>query len=1146
MTACAELLIKLKELNIKVSLDDGNLKINAPKGSLTDELKISLRDNKKDLLRLLSENNNQGQNMLPPINAVDRSLSHPLSFAQQRLWFLDQVNPDLYVYNIPLGFRVTGEIDFESFNLALNQVIARQDTLRTCFRSEDSDPTQEIMDSIDFQLSLETLKELSNPEEQLTKRLVEKSRKVFQLDSAPLFDACLFQLEENEHYFFFNAHHSIFDGGSIEVLLAELTELYSAAVEKRSHNLEEIAVHYLDYSVWQREWMESEEIERQRKYWIKNLENLPDPIEIPVDKARPEIQEYEGAIENYCFSSELVEKLSKLAIAQDSSIFMTLLSLVDVLLYKYSGAEDILVGTPIASRNQGELNKLIGYFANTLVLRSQVNPEKTFIELLTENKETCFDAYANQDLPFDRLVEAINPPRDPSRSPLFQVFFAYQDASQHALSASGLKFVPESPNGGGARTDLTLDFINSSQGMEFCVEYSTSLFEKQTIKDMIAHFDNLLRDVVSSPEKTIDALSMLADKEKQEIVASNQSTFVEMKDQLFVSDYLSDVAAKNPNKIAVTSGDESLSYQDLEDRSNKVANYLLSKGVGNGTLVGLCVDRSVWMLTTLLGILKVGCAYVPLDPEYPEDRLAFMIEDAELRYLITQDDYLKKLPEVKNTILLDELIDASEKQTIELAAQNIDDQNLAYIIYTSGSTGKPKGVMVHRRAVNNFLNSMSRVPGLSADDTLLAVTTLSFDIAVLELYLPLMLGAGLVIAKREEAIDGRRLLKIVKDKDITCMQATPATWRVLMGAGWTSENKIKVLCGGEALPKDLAKDLFDRSTELWNMYGPTETTVWSTCKKIEDPSATISLGEAIENTTIYVLDESQNLLPKGVAGELFIGGEGVTLGYWNREKLTEERFLNDPFAGSGKLYRTGDKVRFRRDGELEYLGRLDSQVKLRGFRIELGEIETTMRKHENIEDCALAIKEPVPGDVRLVAYIVWAGNPVTLTELRKFLKQWMPAHMIPQTLVDIDVLPRTPNGKLDRKGLPDVFTSVTESASFVEPNTDVSRWLAKIWQEVIGVNQVGLNDNFFDAGGHSLLSMQVIYKIKHQYEVSLSPRDLLLETLEQQANKIQKSLGGAAQVSSMQGAKQLDEVGSQKDDEPEGKKKKGFMSRLFK
>jgi len=1065
-----------------------------------------------------------------------------LSLAQESLWYLEKMNPNETHFNLPQAYRFSGALNKEALKQAFREMIERHEILRTGVVEENGVPVQCIYDDADFTLNEFDVSGVvkEHREFALHKQLDELHSNLIDISKPAMFYLALIRVSEEDHVLFFMPHHLIWDGLSFDVFIHEMTQLYAKNTNADYQQLENLPIQYADYAIWLRDLLAGHELDKQLDFWKKSLSGVLPLLEMPTDFPRPESLGNRGDTVYFEIDTELLDSLLQLANKHESSLFMVLIAAYVTIIYRYTEQTDIIIGTPMADRKRSGTENLIGFFVNSLVLRFNINPDESFAEFLKQVRELSLSGFANQDVPFEHLVKLLNQPRDLGRSPLFQTSLTYRDVSSSELTMGDIDLRQEEMIMRESAFDMNIWLKRRGSKILCGLVYNIDLFERETIEQFVKHYHNLLKTLPTSGVQSIRQLPLLLDEERRQQLALNNSTDMLWPGKQQIHQLISLQAEAVPSAIAVNFGDKQITYADLNNQSNQFSNYLIDIGVSNNAMVGLCVDRSIEMMVALLGILKAGCAYVPLDPEYPEDRLTYMVEDADLEYLVTQNKYTKQLPDVQSVVLIDDLGSLLTGQSTQSSEVNISDDAIAYVIYTSGSTGKPKGVKVHHAAATNFLNSMAQTPGLNKDDTLVAVTTLSFDIAVLELYLPLVVGGKLLIANKDEAIDGRRLLDLIRKHNVTAMQATPATWRMLIGSGWTKENKLKVLCGGEAMPNDLAHDLIQRSTELWNMYGPTETTVWSSCQKITDASLPLSIGKPISNTKLYILDECMQLVPQGVAGELFIGGKGVTKGYLNRDELTLDRFVDDPFVGNEKLYRTGDKVRYRRDNSLEYMGRLDSQVKVRGYRIELGEIESIMRQHDEISDCAIDLKEEKEGDARLVAYVIWKNNPLTMTELRQYLRNWIPTYMIPQHVLDVTELPRTPNGKLDRKNLPDIFSSASRGTDYIEPRSDEECWLADIWKELIGIDKVGLYDNFFELGGHSLLSMQVIHKISEKLDIVLNPRDLLLGTLEDVAKKLSKN-----EAHSLESGESEDKM-DDRETNSQIKGIKGFFQRVFK
>jgi len=1038
-----------------------------------------------------------------------RSGPLPLSFAQQRLWFLEQLEPESPLYNICAAVRIEGALDVDALGMSVQTLVDRHESFRTTFSSADGIPVQIVSEKGSSSLAMTDLTggPESNRMDEALRIAAEEFRRPFDLTRGPLLRLGLIRLGGQDHLLLITMHHIVSDGWSMGIFIDEMAACYEAYASGTAPRLAELPIQYADFALWQREWLTGDLLETQLSYWKKALSGSSLVLQLPTDRPRPEVQTFNGRRYPIQLSRALSESLNALSRSEGATLFMTLLAAFKALLYRYTDQDDIIVGSPIANRNRVEVEGLIGFFVNTLVLRTDLSGEPSFRQLLARVRETALGAYAHQDLPFERLVEELQPERDMSYNPLFQVMFALQNIPQRPWELPGLKVTPLDVDAGTAKFDLTLEVVERTEGISGCFEYNTDLFDTETIERMAAHFTRLLEGVVADPDARISSLPILTEAEQHHVLVAWNATGAEYPRERCVHELIEAQVERVPAKTAVAFEGEALTYRELDQRANRLAHYLVAMGVGPETLVGVFMERCLETLVGLLGILKAGGAYVPLDPEYPRERLAYMMEDAGLRVVLTQERFRGQIPSGSvQAVYLDADAEAIARCPSSKPAVATRPEHLMYVIYTSGSTGKPKGVQVPHGAVVNFLWSMARRPGITEEDILVAVTTLSFDIHVLEIYLPLVVGAQSVLVSREVAGDGLRLLAALEDAGATMMQATPSTWRILLAAGWQGGTGFKALCGGEAFPADLASELYERVGELWNMYGPTETTVWSTCSRVEDPRGPILIGTPIANTTVYVLDRHGRPVPVGVPGELCIGGAGVTRGYLNRPELTAQRFLPDPFSQlpGARLYKTGDLVRYRRNGSLEYLGRLDTQVKVRGFRIELGEIETALTENASVRQAVVAAREIKAGDTRLVAYVVpSSGTSLTPTELRAHLRARLPEYMIPQHFVELDSLPLTPAGKIDRKGLPNPFeTGRGSDTGYVAPATPTEALLASIWQEALGVERVGAHDNFFDLGGHSLLCMQVIERIRKQTGVRLSPRAILMNTLRQIAETL--------------------------------------------
>ncbi|MDZ7959081.1 MAG: amino acid adenylation domain-containing protein [Aulosira sp. DedQUE10] len=1046
---------------------------------------------------------------LPPIEQVARDGELPLSFAQIRLWFLEQLEPGSSTYNLSRALKLQGALNITALEESLTEIIRRHEILRTTFTCVDEQPTQVINSNCSIKIPIINLEDLSVEvrEAEVKKLLKQEAQKSFDLSKNPLFHTLLLQLAAQEYVLIFTIHHIIADGWSAGVIVRELAALYESFCTGKPSPLPELSIQYGDFAIWQRQWLQGKILQQQINYWKQQLGGSLPVLELPTDRPRTAIQTFAGRKQFFTISPTLTTALKTLSQQEGVTLFMTLLAAFQTLLYRYTGQEDILVGSPIANRNRAEIEELIGFFVNTIVLRTNLAGNLSFRDLLKRVREVTLGAYSHQDLPFEQLVEELQPERNFSHTPLFQVMFALQNAPMAELKLPGLSINVEEVDTETSRFDLTLFLTENHQGLMGIFEYNSDLFDADTITRIQGHFQTLLEAIIANPEQDLSNLPILTKPELQQLLIGQNDTQIDYPSvcihQLFEAQ-----VEQTPNAVAVVFEDEQLTYRELNQRANQLANYLQNLGVGAEVLVGICVERSLEMIVALLGILKAGGAYVPLDPAYPQERLGYMLADSQLAVLLTQKSLLANLPSHNaQVVCLDEEWERISQQNTSNLTHKLTPENLAYLIYTSGSTGKPKGVQISHGAVINFLTAMRQKPGLTQQDILLSVTTLSFDIAALEIYLPLIVGAQTIIVSRQVASDGIELAKLLTASGATVMQATPATWRMLLAAGWRGNQQLKILCGGEALDYTLAQQLQQRGKEVWNLYGPTETTIWSAVYPVKN---NVAIAHPIANTQFYILDASNQLVPMGVAGELHIGGAGLARGYLHQPELTAQKFISNPFNldSASRLYKTGDLVRYRADGTIEFLGRIDNQVKLRGFRIELGEIEAVLNQHPSVQISMVVVREDEPGNQRLIAYIVpQPAQTLAIAEIRHLLAEKVPNYMLPAAFVTLDKLPLTPNGKIDRRALPTPDTTRTNlEVVFVAPRNTIEEAIAKIWQQVLGAAQVGVNDNFFELGGHSLLATQVISRLRKTLAIDLPLRALFAyPTVAELATTIQKT-----------------------------------------
>ena len=1021
----------------------------------------------------------------------------PLSLMQQRLWYLEQLQLGSTVFHVPSAHRLRGPLDALRLQRAFAELVRRQPILRTRIGTVGDAPAQLVLDEVDTKIPIEDLtnRAVDQREPELARRMEVEIAKPFDLSRAPLFRTRLYKLAPDHHVLFFMAHHIIWDGWSFDLFYEEMSAHY-AGTERALP-----AVTYSDFTVWHRDWMSGPELARQLEQWKTKLAGAPDALDLPTDHPRPPIQSGEGSTEWLSLPAPTAAALRSVGLREGATLFMTLLGAWSALLHQLTRQPELIVGTPVRGRSLPEVEQVMGFFVNALPLRLRVDPDASFLELLRHVRAETVEAFGAQDVPFEHLVRVLDVKRDESRFPIYQAFFSYQDARQRPPAWGDLQHANLPVFQPAAAQDVALWFLDGKDGLVGGLNYNTDILDPDTAARWRRRFLAIAEAIAANPERPLREILAVAADERAQLVAWNKTERPLASEANLIAMFAN--LAKHGTKPAIRHLGKTVSYDDLAFERDRVAAALGERGVGKGDVVGLLVDRTPFMLAALLGTLATGATYLPLDPSFPASRLAFMLEDAAAKVVISDVD-VAELGIPAATLLRPAAI---SKCTGAVPSGAAGPDDAAYLIYTSGSTGTPKGVRVPHRSVANFLAAMRERPGLTATDRLVAVTTLSFDIAVLELMLPLACGAEIVLATRDQATDGTALRGLLEQTKASVMQATPATWRMLIEAGWRGGSSFKALCGGEALPPELAEALLDRVGALWNMYGPTETTVWSTCGRIEAGRGAVTIGKPIDNTQIWIVDGHGDLAPVGVPGELCIGGDGVALGYHERPELTADRFIPDTFSAraGGRLYRTGDLARWRADGELVHLGRTDFQVKVRGYRIELGEIEVALARHAQIA-LACVVAQPGPGgEQRLVGYIVAkAGTSVPPPQaLREHLATSLPDYMRPTVFVTLEKLPLTPNGKVDRRALPapEGQQAVESTASYRGPRTHAEQTVATAWRELLSVERISVSDNFLDLGGHSLLIMQAIAKLEARTGKRVSPRAFIFQTLEQIARE---------------------------------------------
>ena len=1033
-----------------------------------------------------------------PIEPVSRQRDLPLSFAQERLWFLDQLVPDSPLYNIALAQRLCGPLDRRALEKSLNELLRRHESLRTTFVMRQDQPVQVIAPSLSLPLPLIDLRALATREQEVERLAREEGMQPFELAHGPLLRARLLWVGEQEHVLLLSMHHIISDGWSMGIVAHELAALYQAFSAGLPSPLPPLPIQYADFACWQRGWLQGELLESQLSYWRQQLAGAPALLELPTDHPRPAVQSFRGAQHRFLLPAQLSEQVKALSRQEGVTLFMTLLAAFQTLLARYSGQQDVLVGSPVANRRKVETEALIGFFANTLVLRTNLAGDPSFREVLRRVREVTLAAYDHQDLPFEKLVESLQFERSLSHNPLFQAVFTLQDAPTD-LELAGLRLQPLEVESGMAKFDLMLSLTDDPRGLVGVLEYNTDLFEAGRIERMADHLQTLLGGVVAAPEQRLSDLPLLTEAERQQLLIEWNETRTAYPRDKCLHELFEEQARCTPATVAVVFGEQEVSYDDLNRRANQLAHYLRALNVGPEVRVGICMERSLDLIVGLLGILKAGGAYVPLDPTYPHERLAFMLQDARVQVLLTQQRLLAALPEQEARIIcLDSDWQSSVQGSEEPPPGGVLPDNLAYVTYTSGSTGLPKGVGITQRNVVRLVKETAYAR-LTAEEVFLHLAPISFDASTFEIWGCLLNGGRLVVfpAYTPSLED---LGQALERYQITALWLPAGLFHQMVERQSGSLKHVRqLLAGGDVLSvAHVTQALVSGGTyQLINGYGPTENTTFTCCysmREFDQVRESVPIGRPIANTEVYVLDHSMKPVPVGVPGELYIGGDGLARGYLNRPELTADRFVPHPFSHEpgSRLYKTGDVVRYWPDGNIEFLGRLDQQVKIRGFRVEPGEVEAVLSHHPAVREVIVVAREDIPGDKRLVAYAVPEQMQVLATsELRSFLRELLPDYMLPSAFVMLDALPLTANGKVDRGQLPAPSQiNAKQGAGVAQARTAIEEVLVGLWADVLGLVQVGIEDNFFDLGGHSLLATRLLSRLHESLQVAVPLRQL--------------------------------------------------------
>lgn len=1084
----------LRELDVQIWLEGDKLRYQAPKGVVTAELLTEISVRKSEITSFLVQMNNEMKANKEPIPNVPRDCEYelPLSFSQQSMWFFDKFTMGNPVFNICNAVQMNGVLYKDKFIKALNQLVERHESLRTTFTNIDGKPVQIIHTASSIEIPEIDISHIpkTDLENHLKTVIKEEARRIFDLEKGPLFRFSLLVLGENEYVFSMTIHHIIADAWANAILVGELFKLYEAYFNEENLTLPELQIQYADYACWERKKFEEEMPEELLGYWRKQLEN-PTTLQLPTDYPRLKSKDYEGGFEALDIPSNICEKLKVICKNEGSTLFMIMLSALQTLLYRYSGQTDIFTGTVVANRNRKDVENLVGFFMNTLVLRTNFEGEPTFIDVLKRVKKMTLEAYTYQELPFDKMLEEIKPERDISITPLFQVMFILQNTQKVELELPGLKMHQIEAQSHMSPFDLRLQLTEVDEGLKGGFEYSTALFKPSTIKRMSEHLLNILEFIANTPEEKVSDIPVLTEVEKHQILNEFNATAAEYSKEKVISQFFEEQVEKNPNCTAVIFEDKQLTYKELNEKSNQLARFLCEKGVKQGSIVGIMLERSLEMIIGIMAIEKATGAYLPIDPHYPNDRINYILEDSGVTLLLSHSkfDSIEVGERTEKVFLEDESLYKGDCSNLPDKA---DPNSIAYIIYTSGSTGKPKGTMIKHHSLINRLEWMQKRYPIDEKDTILQKTTFTFDVSVWEMFWWSMQGARVCFLEPGDEKDPGKIISAIEKNNITVMHFVPSMLTAFLehlkdlGGAERISCLRQVFASGEALtPTQVG--LFSillrcNGTKLANLYGPTEATIdvsYYDCIA-EDCLDSVPIGKPIDNIQLYVMDKKMQLQPIGVPGELCIAGVGLASGYLNREDLTAEKFVENPFSPGEKLYRTGDLVKWREDGNIEYLGRLDFQVKLRGLRIELGEIENAILLHPNIKECIVNAWEKQPGDLHLVAYVVCEKESgLDASELQSFLGKTLPEYMVPRIYMFLEAMPLSMNGKADRKALPKpVLEKKTE---YVAPRNDVESAITSIWKEELGIDTVGINDNFFEVGGHSLLLTRVHSRLNKQF-----------------------------------------------------------------
>ncbi len=1107
-----EYIKRLGKNGIQISVVNNDLDVKAPKGIMTPEIIQDLKHYKTEIVNYLTGIRIEKNNITPIKNLIG---NYPISNAQRRLWVLSQFDGGSVSYNTPSWITLDKSIDIESFKRAIDSTLERHEILRTVFKEDENGELRQWVlnkEDVGFKIHYNDIRNEKNKEETINECIKEDSYKAFDLVNGPLLRASLFQTEDESYVFYYNMHHIISDGWSMDVLSKDVFSYYEAYKENREPDLIPLKIQYKDYSSWQLGLTEDDFFRLHEDYWMQTLKGELPLLDLPGMKNRPKVMTNNGYGLDAYIDSNTTKKLKKYSQENGGSLFIGLLTAWNILMYRYTSQRDIIIGTPIAGREHAELENQIGFYLNTLALRNEINPEENFEELFGKIKQNTFEAFSHQMYPFDRLLEELDLARDTSRSAVFDVMLILQNNGE---KIEGIEITDEEleqiiDRGANKSTfDIRIGAKEINDCIYLQVDYNSDIYEKEMMVNLIKHYKKILHALLKSPKEKISRINYLSESEKHDLLFVLNDTSASYPKDKTIVDLFEEQVAKTPKNVALVFEGKELTYYELNELSNQLAHCLQKNyNIKPNDLIGINLNRSEWMIISLLGVLKSGGAYVPIDPEYPAARKQYIVEDTSLKLLITEANFIHDIDYYEGEVFaIDVEFDpknySSEKIDSIPAIQSSD---LAYVIYTSGSTGNPKGVMIEHKSLHNYLiwaHSMYSNDSGSLDFGLF--TSLSFDLTVTSVYLPLISGGKLNVFKSTS--DTHALLKSYFESKIRCIKLTPAHVSLLKSIDITSTMTQVVILGGETLEQthvEILKKL-NANIQVFNEYGPTESTVGCTALELISDEEDITIGKPIANTQIYFLEEDGELCPKGVIGEICIGGDGLARGYLNKEELTKEKFINNPFKEGERLYKTGDIGRWLADGNIEFIGRKDDQVKIRGYRIELGEIENVLKRNKAIEQAVVVVKANEDKEKELVAYIV-AKTEQNTTEIKSYLKDLLPDHMLPTYYVQLESLPLTTNGKIDKKSLPDPKEiSLSSGVEYVAPRNETEEKLVKIWQDVLKRDKIGVKDDFFALGGHSLKIIKVINQINKQFGLKYDLKGVYTEsTIELFAKEVER------------------------------------------